>query len=385
MNPWTQKLVLTVAGCMLLAQPVSAQKPQERDHRKPVLKAPAPVPATIKGRDHRDAKKVDERDHRDAKKVDERGHRNKKKVDERDHRDGKHNGVKHADPVAPPEVRDHRGAEATKPHPNLRDHRDDHAPMVVPPGAPVVRDQRSAVPVHGERRNEVVPSVRGVSYKRWSSYEIPVVKRFWPNKGAAGTTVTVSGANFAPGLALYLGNTAITNAKITPTTITFAIPAEATNGVITARGQRQRPLVIGSFEVATYDAKAEQKKRYDERRALAESNWNARKAGLANDRAARLVALQEREAALQASRDQRRADRRAAIRGNFEAEFLADEATLAELALHAERTARLQRMLRLAEANASEKLIIRIDVALSAEDDRHNGRLATLKAAFQVN
>tara|TARA_R110002096_G_scaffold436100_1_gene667710 strand:+ start:76660 stop:77814 length:1155 start_codon:yes stop_codon:yes gene_type:complete len=384
MNPWTQKLVLTVAGCVLLAQPVSAQKPQERDHRKPVLKAPAP--ATIKGRDHRDAKKVenvDERDHRNKKKVDERDHRNDKKVDERDHRNDK---PAPADPPQVPEVRDHRGAEGTTPLPTLRDHRDVPAPKVVPPGAPVVRDQRSAVPVHGERRNEVVPSVRGTSHKRWSSYQIPVVKRYWPNKGAVGTTVTVNGANFVPGLALYLGNTAISNARITPTTITFAIPAGATNGVITARGQSKRPLAIGSFEVAAaYDAKAEQKKRDDERRALAESNWKARKANLANDRAARLVALQEREAALQASQDQRRTDRRAAIRGNFEAEFLADEATLAELALHAERTARLQRMLRLAEANASEKLIIRIDVALSAEDDRHTGRLATLKAAFQVN
>ncbi len=387
MNQWIQKLILTAGGCALFAQPASAQQPTSRDHRKPA--AAAPTSAAPASRDHRDKKKLGERDHRDEKKPGVRDHRDAKKLGERDHRDAKKPGVRDHRDAKKPGVRDHRDGKTT---PAGHDHggtKPGHDPKHGAPGTPDVRDHRTPgapVPAPVTGRNEVVPSVRGRSNKRWSAYEIPVVKRYWPNKGKAGTTVTVLGANFGPELAVHYGETAIADAKITPTAITFAVPAGAANGMITARGERRRPLAIGAFEVeATYDAKAERKRRREERRVLAESNWKKRKEGLATDRDARLIALQEREAALQESRDARRAERRASIRGNFQAAFLADEATLAELALHAERTARLERMQRLAEANDSGKLIIRIDVAIAEENDRHTGRMATLKTAFQVN
>lgn len=221
--------------------------------------------------------------------------------------------------------------------------------------------------------------------KRWSSFGFPVVNSYFPAKGDAGTKVTINGANFNSNLEVFLGDTKIAGAKITPTTITFKVPKRASDGVITVRGAgKRRALAVGQFNVVKFDYMAERKKREQERRKAAEEAWKQRQKQLAKDRAARLKALQAREAELAASREQRRAQRQAEMRARFKAAFLADEETQAEMALHAERLARLQRMLRLAEANSDGKLVVRIEIAVTRENERHDNRMAALEAAFKL-
>lgn len=250
-------------------------------------------------------------------------------------------------------------------------------PMPPPPPAPIAvgepRPDRARVPSKRPDR------------KRWASYQFPVVNRYGPAKGDAGTQVTIHGANFTPALEVFLGDAKITGATIKPNVITFKVPRGASDGVITVRGAgNRRALAVGQFEVIKFDFRAAQKQRQEERRKAAEEAWKQRQKELAKDRAARMRALQEREAALAASREQRRLERLAEIRAQFKAAFLADEMTQAEMALHAERLARLQRMVRLAEANADGKLVVRIEIAIAKENDRHGSRMATLEAAFQV-
>jgi hypothetical protein len=256
-------------------------------------------------------------------------------------------------------------------------------PVVAPPPPPP-RPIAVGEPHPNTPPNTRVPS-RRPQRKRWASYEIPVVSSYWPATGAGGTAVTIVGANFTPQLQVFIGNAQITGAAITPTSIAFKIPADAASGVITVRGAgNRRALAVGQFEVAKIDPMREWKKREQERLAAAQSAWKERRKNLAKDRAARAKALEEREAALAASREQRRAARLAEIRAQFQAAFLADENTQAALTLHAERLARLQRMVRLAEANDDGKLVVRIEVAMARENDRHTQRMAALEAAFQA-
>lgn len=223
------------------------------------------------------------------------------------------------------------------------------------------------------------------SRRRWSSYQIPVVNSYFPDKGDVGTTVTVNGANFTPSLRVFLGDTEITDIRFTPTTIVFKIPKGATDGVITVRGAgNRRALAVGQFQVVEFDFKAARRKRDGEHRKAAEEAWKQRRQHLGKDRAARRKAIADREAELAASRDHRRRERLEAIRAKFKAAFLADEETQAELSLHAERLARLERMMRLAEANDDGKLAVRIEIAIKRENERHDSRMATLEAAFRA-
>jgi hypothetical protein len=219
--------------------------------------------------------------------------------------------------------------------------------------------------------------------QHWRNYEMPVVNRYWPAMGAAGTTVTIDGANFTPELAVFIGDTQVTGATTTPTSVTFAVPEGTVEGLISLRGDR-RAIAVGNFKVAQYDARAERKKRRAERRKSAEADWKRRKKDISKNREERLQRLEEREAALSASRDERREIRHAEIRAEFDARFLADPNTVAALAMHAERLARLQRMERLAEANDDGKLMVRITVALADENERHESRIITLKGAFEA-
>src|SRR5690606_28396871 len=105
-----------------------------------------------------------------------------------------------------------------------------------------------------------------------------------------------------------------------------------------------------SFEVAAgFDPVAEQRRIEAERRKAAEEAWKARQRELAKDRAARLAALRERQAQRAATRAQRRAERIAALQRKWARAFLADPDTQAELTLHAQRVAELQRSKEIAE------------------------------------
>lgn len=66
------------------------------------------------------------------------------------------------------------------------------------------------------------------------------LRRFVPRRGPPGTTVTLYGADFHPGMKLYLGPTELPLSDITPTRATTVIPPAAASGrfVVHSRGGR---------------------------------------------------------------------------------------------------------------------------------------------------
>jgi hypothetical protein len=85
-----------------------------------------------------------------------------------------------------------------------------------------------------------------------------------------------------------------------------------------------------------------------------------------------------------ATRDQRRAERVAALQAKFKRDFLADPDTQDELTLHAQRIAELTRARDVAEVAANGKLVVRIGVAQTREDERHQQRMDALEASFKA-
>src|SRR5262249_3240986 len=148
-----------------------------------------------------------------------------------------------------------------------------------------------------------------------------------------------------------------------------------------------RDLTVGNFEVANYDAEAEARRLAEEERRRAEQAWAERQKQLAKDRAARLAAIEEHHPELDETRARPRAGRRAGERAGaegarWEAAFLADRDIQAELTLHAQRTAEIVRMREVAELTGNGKLVVRIGVAQSREDDRHQARMTALHDSF---
>jgi hypothetical protein len=72
------------------------------------------------------------------------------------------------------------------------------------------------------------------------------------------------------------------------------------------------------------------------------------------------------------------------MRKRWQRQFLASPEVQAEMALHAQRAARLERMRRLAEVDDREKLVVRIEILLEREDERHDRRMGFLKATLKI-
>lgn len=217
---------------------------------------------------------------------------------------------------------------------------------------------------------------------RWR-LERPVVSSYWPIKGKIGSRIVIRGRNFPGDMVVVWGGQQVTGAKVTPEEITFVVPPGATTGLIALRGPRGRDQPVGTFEIkADYDPVAEARRADDERRRAAEAAWADLQKKLAKDRAARLAAYEQRERELEANREQRRAERIAAIRAKWEQAFLNDPETQDELTLHAQRVADLTRAREVAEIGANGKLVVRIDIAMSRENDRHDQRMKALHDAF---
>ncbi len=213
--------------------------------------------------------------------------------------------------------------------------------------------------------------------------ERPVVSSYWPARGKAGTRVVIRGKNFPADATVMFAGAPVRAAKVTADRITFEVPGGAPSGQIAVNTGKRRPLPVGMFEVAAgYDPVAEQKKLEDERRRKAEAAWRERAKQIAKDRAAREAAQRAREDERARNRDQRRAERLAALRARWDRAFLADPETQDELTLHAQRVAELVRMREVAELSNNGKLVVRIEIAQSREDDRHEQRMAALKASF---
>ncbi len=211
----------------------------------------------------------------------------------------------------------------------------------------------------------------------------PVVSSYWPARGKPGAHVVIRGRNFPPDIEVMWAGTHVAAAKIKPEEIVFDIPAGAATGEIVLHREHGRALPVGQFEVvATGDPEAEARKLDDERHKQAEQEWAARQHELAKDRAAREAAEVKQDQELDTTREQRREARIAELRAKWDAAFLADPDTQAELTLHAQRVAELARAKEVAELKADGKLAVRVDVATSRENDRHDQRMTALKAGF---
>ena len=209
-----------------------------------------------------------------------------------------------------------------------------------------------------------------------------MVSSFWPVKGKAGSRIVIRGRNFPDDTIVLWNGTQVTGAKIEPERIVVVVPSGAASGLVSLRTGHRRELTVGNFEVANYDAEAEARRLAEEERHRAEQAWAERQKLLAKDRAARLAAIEQRHRELDETREQRRAERAREIRAKWEAAFLADPDTQAELTLHAQRVAELTRMREVAELSGNGKLVVRIGVAQSREDDRHQARMTALHDSF---
>ncbi|HEY8432083.1 MAG TPA: IPT/TIG domain-containing protein, partial [Sandaracinaceae bacterium] len=142
----------------------------------------------------------------------------------------------------------------------------------------------------------------------------PVVTGYAPRRGPAGTTVTIRGQRFTPNMSVVLGDRTVP-ARVTPTTITFTVPPNASTGLLRLRRPRSPDLVVGSFRVGMSRRDQARAAALAERlRREAEAAWRARQAQLAATREARLEALRRREEELARSREQRRLEQLARLR-----------------------------------------------------------------------
>lgn len=217
--------------------------------------------------------------------------------------------------------------------------------------------------------------------------ERPTVSSYWPVKGKPGSRVVIHGRNFPPDTQVLWGDTPLNGARVSRDEIVVAVPANAQSGTLLLKTDRgPRALIVGNFEVASdYDAAAEAARQAEAARKRAEEQWVARQRELARDRAARQAAYETHLHQLEETREQRRQARLAEIRAQWENAFLADPNTQDELTLHAQRSAELARAREIAEISENGKLVIRIGVAQSREDDRHAARMKALHDAFGRN
>lgn len=213
----------------------------------------------------------------------------------------------------------------------------------------------------------------------------PIVTDYWPRKGPPGTQVAVTGRRFGPGWTLMLGNQTVVPRHVTPESLIFNVPQGAHDGVIVLRHGRY-DIPVGRFTISRTrpprDERARERARWH---AEAEKYWRRRQAKLAHDIKARRAELAREEAELARARAERRRKRLAEIRARWQAAFLTRPEVRAELSLHANRSARLARMERLAETGNYGKLAVRIQVLKRREDARHDQRMQDLKAAYARN
>jgi hypothetical protein len=208
----------------------------------------------------------------------------------------------------------------------------------------------------------------------------PLVIDFWPREGAAGTEVTIQGRRFTPDLQIVFGDQVLAPSRSDETLLTFVVPRHRGNAPIALRRPGGREILVGTFVSST--RKGGRERWGDERRQAAERWWVQRQRKLARSVAEREAAMRVEEERLAREREARRKAHRAALRARWEQRLLSQEDVRAELALHAERTARLQRMLRLSEAGEYGQLAVRVRVLMDYENARHQQRMKDLKAAY---
>jgi IPT/TIG domain len=210
----------------------------------------------------------------------------------------------------------------------------------------------------------------------------PLVTDFWPREGDAGTEVTIKGRRFTPDLDILFDNRVVTPTRRDDTLLTFIVPRHRGHAPIALRWRGRRDMPVGTFVVSRRQADRERERWRVQRRLAAERWWRERARRLARTEAEREAALRAEEERLARERARRQRERQAALRARWEQRFLVRDDVRAELALHADRTARLERMLRLAETGDFGGLVIRIRLLFDYEGERHQRRMGDLKAAY---
>ena len=83
----------------------------------------------------------------------------------------------------------------------------------------------------------------------WEPLPLPAITSFTPENGCAGTTITITGTDFAGITAITIGGTAITSYTVdSPTQIT-AVVGEGTTGTITITNTTGDAVSVGTFTV----------------------------------------------------------------------------------------------------------------------------------------
>lgn len=239
-----------------------------------------------------------------------------------------------------------------------------------PPGAPP-----PAPPPVGEHR-----------HREWK-IDRPVISGYWPQMGKPGQRVEIRGENFPADTQVMWGGAPVAGVTVGPGghQITFPIPKGATTGMLTIHTGRGRDLPVGQIEMgAAVDPNAEWKKLEDERRHRAEQAWAERAKEIAKDKAAREAMFKKWQDEQAATREERRARALAEYQAKWDRAFLADPEVQAEMTLHAQRMADLERMRKLAEQVNDQKIGVRVEVLVTRENDRHDQRVVALKSTFQA-
>jgi IPT/TIG domain len=232
---------------------------------------------------------------------------------------------------------------------------------------------RASVSVWGHEDRGGRPPYRGPK---------PIIIDYWPRHGSVGTEVTIHGRRFGSQLQVLFGNQVITPSRRADNFLTFKVPRHRGDAFVSLRVSGWRDLPVGRFDVSGRNAELERERRAEARRLAAQRWWQARQRQIARNAAAREAALRAEEARLAREREARRKRRIAELRRRWEQRFLVQQDVRVELALHAERNARLERMLRLAEAGDFGPLAIRIRMMVDFEEMRHQQRMDDLKAAY---
>lgn len=195
----------------------------------------------------------------------------------------------------------------------------------------------------------------------------PIVTSFSPASGAVGTTVTIKGDNFVAGTKVILGDMLITPKYLSDNALAFEIPAGASDASISLDmpGSR-RDLAVGSFNVLlpVYDDDD-----YDND-GIGHGYGNGNGYGHGKD-----YGHGKGNGGYKG-----KSWSRGSVWNKYNRAFLRLPAVRAELSLHAERTSRLNRMLRLSLGRPG--MTRRIQIALSREDRRHEFKMASLKAEW---
>ncbi len=247
-------------------------------------------------------------------------------------------------------------------------------------------DRRADVHVdeHGAHAvvHVTVPPVGEHGRREWR-IEHPVVTGYRAIATAPGGKVVIRGQHFRRDMVVVWGGKPVPGATVSETEISFVVPANAPNGAIYIRGEG----LDGDLPIADYQASAADRdvwrKRDADRQLEGEAAWKAREREFKKDRRERDAELERQEEALEHSREERRERYLADIQARFDQAFLESAAVQAELAFHAERQAKLERISRLVADTNDPKLGVRVEVDIRRENERHENRMTALKASFK--